>query len=131
MRNLYSALAFVFFIFFVVIFVGRLTEVRPYQELSESPIAGRVTDGDREIVRATVVGLSDEILVAGRGTADFLTNGATVADLSATAGEILLDTDPPLAVDTTGAALVALSSATVEGKERNGCAWRRCGDGLR
>ncbi len=117
-RNLYSALAFVFFIFFVVIFVGRLTEVRPYQELAESPIAGRVTDGDREIVRATVVGLSDEILVAGRGTADFLTNGATVADLSATAGEILLDTDPPLAVDTTGAALVALSSATVEGKER-------------
>jgi hypothetical protein len=117
MRNLNSALPFPLF-FFVIIFVGRLTQIRPYQELTENLSAGRAADSKREIVRAMVIGLEDEVLVAGRGTADFLTNGASVADLPETADEIVLDVDPPLTVDTTGAALVALSSAVVGGKER-------------
>jgi hypothetical protein len=118
MRNLNTALPFLLFFFFVIIFVGRLTQIRPYQELSESLSAGRAADSKREIVRATVLGSEDEILVAGRGTADFLTNGASVADLSETADKIVLDFDPPLIVDTTGAAPVTLSSAVVAGKER-------------
>ena len=118
MRNINSVLPFVFFLFFVVIFVGRLAEVRPYQELSQSLSVGRATDGEREVVRAVVVGEPGKILVAGRGTADFLTGGATVADLPDTGDEIILDTDAPVAVDTVGAALVVLSSGYVGGKER-------------
>ncbi len=118
MRNLYTVLPFRVFFFFVVIVVGRLIQVRPYQELTEILTAGRAADSEREIVRATVIGSADEILVAARGAADFLTNGASVANLSETTDGIVLDVDPPLAVDTTGAALVALSSAIVGGKER-------------
>ena len=118
MRNLYSILPFLFFFFFIVIFVGRLAELRPYQELAEGTSTGRAIADDREVVRATVVGTSGEILVAARGTPDFLTNGATVADLPETADEIALDVDPRLTVDTAGAALVALSSEVFAGKER-------------
>lgn len=69
MRNLNSALPFLLLFFLVIIFVGQLTQICPYQGLTENLSAGRAADSKREIVRATVVGSENEVLVAGRGTA--------------------------------------------------------------
>ena len=118
MRSLHGALPFLLFFFAIVIFVGRLADVRPYQEMVRGLDVGTAVAGDQMVARGSVIGPAREAVVAGRGTADFLTGGATVADLAETSDQITLELDPSLSFTTKGAALVGLTSTRLAGKER-------------
>ena len=118
MRNLHMALPLLLFFFAIIIFVGRLADARPYQELVRDFSVGTIAEGDRIVAWGQVAGPVGEPLVAARGTPDFLTNGATVAQLDELPVTITLELDPPLTVTTAGVALVGLSAMEVADRER-------------
>jgi len=118
MRSLHMALPFLLFFLAIIIFVGRLADARPYQDLVRGLDSGTAVEGDRIVARGRVAGPVGEPLVAARGKPDFLTNGATVASLDELPATITLELDPPLTVTTAGAALVGLPAMQVADKER-------------
>ena len=95
---MHMALPFLLFFFAIIIFVGRLADARPSQELVRDFEAGTAVAGDRIVARGRVAGPVGKPLVAARGMPDFLTNGATVAQLGELPATITLKLDPPLTI---------------------------------